>query len=99
MADGMIDQVVFGIDVSEMLGGGSDFLGSIEVEIHSAEDAKFAFPALDIVVDETAKRLTYVPPVSARSTKPKMRYAGRTSTRANRPSISSPTMAAGRSSP
>jgi hypothetical protein len=54
-----LEQVVFDIDVGEMLGGAADFLGSIEVEIHSAEDLKFAFPAMDVVY-ETAKGLTYV---------------------------------------
>lgn len=54
-----LEPAAFDIDVRDMLGGVSDFLGSIEVEIHSAEDLKFPFPALDVVY-ETAKGLTYV---------------------------------------
>jgi hypothetical protein len=54
-----LEQVAFDIDVGEMLENPADFIGSIEVEIHSSEDLKFAFPALDVVY-ETPKGLTYV---------------------------------------
>jgi len=54
-----LDQGAFDINVREMLGDPTDFLGSIEVEIHSAEDLKFAFAALDVLY-ETPKGLSYV---------------------------------------
>ena len=58
-----VDQMAYQIDVRDLMANAEDvtvpFTGTIEVELHSSEDLKFAFPAL-LVFYETPRGISYV---------------------------------------
>lgn len=54
-----VDEMVFQIDARDLLDVPGPFLGSLEIDLYSSEDLKFAFPALSVFY-ETPCGLSYV---------------------------------------